>query len=164
MIYGNIPFFRIKWSYLLGYGLLFGGLSGFISWLEFNYTLEAIDPRWAFFWIGLLFTIVGAWGGRVLTSQVTSTASMVKIHEVSNDGTDLRISMDHATKPVNGLSDREYEVLVAMAAGKSNQEIANDLYIAISTVKTHVSRILQKTDAKRRTQAIRHAKRMGWIR
>nr|HQU53356.1 response regulator transcription factor [Saprospiraceae bacterium] len=61
------------------------------------------------------------------------------------------------------LSDREFEVLVAMASGKSNQEIAEDLYIAISTVKTHVTRILQKTDTKRRTQAIQHAKKMGWI-
>ena len=70
---------------------------------------------------------------------------------------------NHQCASPEKLSDREFEVLVAMASGKSNQEIAEDLYIAISTVKTHVTRILQKTDAKRRTQAIQHAKKMGWI-
>ena len=56
------------------------------------------------------------------------------------------------------ISKREYEVLKAMAAGSSNKEIANALFISESTVKTHVSNILIKLDSKRRTQAIKMAK------
>ena len=61
------------------------------------------------------------------------------------------------------ISKREYEVLKQMAAGKSNLEIAEELFIAESTVKTHVSNLLVKLDAKRRTQAINTAKSLGII-
>lgn len=57
-----------------------------------------------------------------------------------------------------GLTQREHEVLVKMAQGLSNLEIANALYLSESTIKTHVSNILFKLDAKRRTQAIQTAK------
>ena len=60
-----------------------------------------------------------------------------------------------------GISKREYEVLQEIAHGLSNQEIAAKLFISGSTVKTHVSNLLIKLDAKRRTQAITNAKRMG---
>jgi DNA-binding NarL/FixJ family response regulator len=57
-----------------------------------------------------------------------------------------------------GLSQREHEVLVKMAEGMSNQEIARALFLSESTIKTHVSNILFKLDARRRTQAIQTAK------
>lgn len=60
-----------------------------------------------------------------------------------------------------GISKREQEVLQEIAAGLSNQEIATKLFIAESTVKTHVSNLLIKLNAKRRTQAITNAKKMG---
>ena len=56
-----------------------------------------------------------------------------------------------------GISDREYEVLQEIAAGLSNQEIAQKLFISESTVKSHVSNLLLKLDAKRRTQAVKNA-------
>ena len=53
-----------------------------------------------------------------------------------------------------GITNREYEVLCEIAKGLSNQEIANKLFVSESTIKTHVSNILVKLNAKRRTQAI----------
>ena len=53
------------------------------------------------------------------------------------------------------LSKQEYKVLILMADGLSNIEIANTLFIAESTIKTHVSKILVKLNAKRRTEAIK---------
>ncbi|NER18046.1 DNA-binding response regulator [Spongiivirga citrea] len=57
-----------------------------------------------------------------------------------------------------GLSKREYEVLIQIHKGFSNKEIAEHLFLSESTIKTHVSNILVKLDAKRRTQAIQKAK------
>lgn len=57
-----------------------------------------------------------------------------------------------------GLSKREYEVLQEISIGLSNREIADKLFVSESTIKTHVSNILVKLDAKRRTQAIQRAK------
>lgn len=57
-----------------------------------------------------------------------------------------------------GLSSREYEVLVKVAEGLSNKEIADTLFISENTIKTHVSNVLIKLNAKRRTQAVQIAK------
>ncbi|MDJ0646836.1 MAG: LuxR C-terminal-related transcriptional regulator [Flavobacteriaceae bacterium] len=55
----------------------------------------------------------------------------------------------------SSLSDQELRVLNLMANGHSNKEIAEQLFIAETTVKSHVSKILLKLDARRRTEAIR---------
>ncbi|MBO0323823.1 response regulator transcription factor [Muricauda sp. CAU 1633] len=57
-----------------------------------------------------------------------------------------------------GISQREYEVLIEISKGLSNKEIADTLFVSESTIKTHVSNLLVKLDAKRRTQAIQKAK------
>ncbi|MFA9555964.1 response regulator [Evansella sp. AB-rgal1] len=65
------------------------------------------------------------------------------------------------TKPVehlhDSLTEREQEVLKLMAEGKSNQEIADELFIALKTVKVHVSNILAKLEVHDRTQAVIYA-------
>jgi len=62
-----------------------------------------------------------------------------------------------------GLSEREMEVLIALAEGASNQGIAEQLFVSESTVKTHVSNIFVKLDVKRRTQAVTKAKELRII-
>jgi NarL family two-component system response regulator LiaR len=55
------------------------------------------------------------------------------------------------------LTEREMEVLLLMAQGNSNQEIADQLYIALKTVKVHVSNVLGKLEVQDRTQAVIYA-------
>ncbi|GEN87485.1 response regulator transcription factor [Oceanobacillus sp. FSL W8-0428] len=55
------------------------------------------------------------------------------------------------------LTGREREILLLMAKGKSNQEIADELFIALKTVKVHVSNILGKLEVHDRTQAVIYA-------
>jgi len=64
----------------------------------------------------------------------------------------------------DGLTDREAEVLVLIAAGQSNTEIAEQLYVAEATVKTHVNRIFAKTRSRDRAQAAAYAHRNGLAR
>jgi two-component system, NarL family, response regulator LiaR len=59
--------------------------------------------------------------------------------------------------PHEDLTTREMEILLLMADGKTNQDIADDLFIALKTVKTHVSNILSKLDVQDRTQAVIYA-------
>lgn len=56
------------------------------------------------------------------------------------------------------ITSREYEVLQAISEGLSNKEIADKLFLSESTIKTHVSNLLLKLHAKRRTQALQIAK------
>jgi DNA-binding CsgD family transcriptional regulator len=69
-----------------------------------------------------------------------------------------------ATAPRDGeipLSPRELEVLVLLAEGASNKEIARRLDISIHTAKFHVGSLLDKLDAVGRTDAVAHAARLG---
>ena len=59
------------------------------------------------------------------------------------------------------LTDREREVLELVAKGRSNAEIATDLYVSHATVKTHVSRLLMKLDARDRAQLVMIAYETG---
>ncbi|MGK7376608.1 response regulator transcription factor [Planococcus sp. 1R117A] len=55
------------------------------------------------------------------------------------------------------LTDREMEILLLLANGYTNQEIADELFIALKTVKTHVSNLLSKLEVHDRTQAVIYA-------
>jgi LuxR family maltose regulon positive regulatory protein len=61
------------------------------------------------------------------------------------------------------LTDREMEVLRLIAAGNSNQRIARDLFVALDTVKKHVTHILGKLGAANRTEAAARARQLGLI-
>lgn len=68
-----------------------------------------------------------------------------------------------ATMDSNPLSGRELEVLGLIAQGNSNQQIAEQLFISLHTVKTHARRIHSKLGVERRTQAVAIAKKLGLI-
>jgi DNA-binding NarL/FixJ family response regulator len=77
-----------------------------------------------------------------------------------------RFTEPSGPKPVRRppqLTDREFEVLVQLARGASNAEIARELYLGETTVKTHVSRVLTKLDLRDRTHAVVYAYENGVV-
>jgi DNA-binding NarL/FixJ family response regulator len=72
------------------------------------------------------------------------------IQHVADDGVAGRRA--HAAERLDRLTDREREVAVAIGQGKSNAEIAGELFMSVATVKAHVSRLLQKLDLDNRVQ------------
>lgn len=90
-------------------------------------------------------------GQSVLESEVTGKM-MLKMRR--NDSSPLH----------EQLTNRELEILLLMTEGKSNQEIADELFIAIKTVKTHVSNILSKLEVQDRTQAVIYAFRYQLVK
>lgn len=75
----------------------------------------------------------------------------------------LRATLHPTDELIEPLSDREREVLVMLAQGIANKEIADKLHIAEGTVKNHVSNILGKLQAQNRTQAADIARKRGLI-
>jgi LuxR family maltose regulon positive regulatory protein len=67
----------------------------------------------------------------------------------------------HASALVEPLSEREVEVLSLVAEGLSNREIAQRLYLSLSTVKVHTHNIYGKLNVNNRTQAVAKAKALG---
>ncbi len=68
-----------------------------------------------------------------------------------------RMRQKTVSHPHEELTNRELEILLLMTQGKTNQEIADELFIALKTVKTHVSNILSKLSVQDRTQAVIYA-------
>ncbi len=62
------------------------------------------------------------------------------------------------------LSERELEVLTLLASGRTNSEIAKDLFVAVGTVKSHVNNIYRKLDARNRAEAVNQAREMNLLR
>ncbi len=96
---------------------------------------------------------------------VLDPAVQARLLEAARAG--VRAERDAGPRPrqplPDGLTDREAEVLALIARGRSNGEIAAELYVAEATVKTHVNRILAKTHTRDRTQAAAYAHEHGLV-
>ena len=143
---------------IIGFGLLILCLLilfriGEINFIKGDVKLEVIVAIAAliFFFIGIYFN----YHSQKKTTQTQSSPA-------KNPETRIDI-VDYEQIKKLGLTQREHDVLVKMSEGMSNQEIATSLFLSESTVKTHVSNILFKLDAKRRTKAIQVAKQLKII-
>ena len=141
--------------------LLYGGslalLLFLLRWLElrliiFDHSFEVYIGA-----IALLFTALGIW----LAQKLTRPKTVLVEKQVFVPEQPFRLNEPEMEKL--GISRRELEVLELMSAGLSNQEIAGKLFVSLNTVKTHSSRLFEKLDAKRRTQAIEKAKKLRLI-
>jgi DNA-binding NarL/FixJ family response regulator len=81
---------------------------------------------------------------------LSPTVTRQLIAHLSDTGAAAR--QRHATIALDQLSEREREVAIAVGRGKSNAEIAGELFMSVATVKAHISRILTKLDLNNRTQ------------
>jgi ATP/maltotriose-dependent transcriptional regulator MalT len=82
-------------------------------------------------------------------------------HDGQCDGTQHRPGeRKHLDDP---LSERELEGLTLLASGKTNSEIARDLFVSVGTVKSHTGNIYRKLGAKNRTEALARARELGVI-
>ncbi len=114
--------------------------------------------------IAIVFTGLGIWIALKLVKpkpeiQTVVVEKNVYVKELNED----ELKLLDAERQKLGLSSREAEVLQLMAEGLSNQEIADRLFLSLATVKTHSSKLFEKLDVKRRTQAVDKARQLKLI-
>lgn len=136
---------------IIGFGLLILCMLvlfkiGEVNFTKGNIKLEVIVAivAFIFFFVGLYFNNQAQKKNRTVKSEAYVSHQNIDYEQIKKIG----------------LTQREHDVLVKMADGLSNQEIADQLFLSENTVKTHVSNILFKLDAKRRMQAVQAAKRL----
>lgn len=139
------------------YGLALAILTALLKGLEYRFYLRNLSMEIYIGVVAALFTGIGVWMGLRLTRPRIRPVTEVK-PVLSSD-----FRVDPAPLQPFNISSREYEVLLLMAAGHSNQEIADQLFISLNTVKTHSSNLFAKLDVRRRTQAVQKAKVLGLI-
>ena len=142
---------------LLIYGLFLGILAFLLKITEYWFwvKLNAFDIYIVL--IALIFLSVGLWLGHSVQQKNKGKSLSQPIH------TEGVLLIDAEALAQSNISKRELEVLVLIAKGMSNQEIADNLFVSQNTVKTHTSRLFEKLDVKNRTHAIVKAKELGII-
>ena len=146
---------------VLAYGLLGGVVVVALRLVEYRFLVveHALEVYGGV--VALLFTSLGVWLGLRLTRPATTViVKEVVVHAPPPAGPFVP---DAAALARLGITSREQEILELIAAGLSNREIAERLFVSENTVKTHTSRVLTKLDARRRTQAVQRAKETGLI-
>jgi DNA-binding CsgD family transcriptional regulator len=143
---------------VLIYGILGGLLIAGLRFIEYRFLVLEHSLEIYGGIVALMFSALGIWLGL----KWTKTRETVVVREVA-----VPISgpfeRNEAQVRQLGITPRELEILEAMAAGLSNREIAERLFVSENTVKTHAGRLFEKLSARRRTQAVQLAKEAGLI-
>ena len=138
------PFLRTA----LWYGALLAVVAVVLQWLQFRLLVRThpVEVYLALFALGCM--ALGAW----LTLKL--------LHRPAPTPFEVNTRAQQSL----GISEREFEVLGLIAAGSSNKQIARQLEISPNTVKTHITRLFEKLEVQRRTEAIGRARELGLIR
>jgi DNA-binding NarL/FixJ family response regulator len=127
---------------ILVFGLLILALLLLFQFSKYAVISGDLDSEFAIAIIAIVFFFVGIY---------LNKKSLQKRTNISED-------IDHKKIEDLEISKREYEVLIGISEGLSNKEIGEKLFVSESTITTHVSNLLSKLNAKRRTQALQIAK------
>lgn len=145
-------------KHILIYGLLGGVLITLLKVIEYRYLVIEHSIEIYGGLVAAVFAALGIWLGLKLT-RPTETI-VVREVEVPAPSTFVR---NDARLEALGITPRELEILGLIAAGLSNREIAERIFVSENTVKTHANRLFDKLNAKRRTQAVQVGKELGLI-
>lgn len=136
-------------------GAVEAGASGFL--------LKDMDPEY------LIYSVRSVGDSSAVVSPTITARLLSQLRDEATTGDG---DFGSAGKPASAellddlpdpLTPRELEILQLIARGLSNQEIADELFISLPTVKTHVGRVLSKTDSRDRVQAVLFAYRSGVV-
>lgn len=140
------------------FGVCLAIILGLLKWFEYMFYARDLVLEAYIGILGIFCTILGGWIGWKLTRP-----KRILHNEFRTENGDAFSVNGFATENNFGLSPREYEVLQLIAKGHSYQEIADQLFLSITTVKTHASNIFSKMNVRRRTQAVMVAQKSGLL-
>lgn len=132
------------------YGFALAALVFALKYMEYSVIVRDLSIEFYVGIVAIFFTTFGVWAGLKLTRK-----------QVVRVGPEF--ILNEAALQRLGISKREHEVLELMAKGLSNQEIADNLFVSLNTIKTHSSNLFIKLQVGRRTQAVQKGKELGLI-
>jgi DNA-binding CsgD family transcriptional regulator len=133
---------------ILIYGAVLAAGAFILEWLDYHRLAQRHAGEIYLGAIALGFTGLGVWLGARLFRRPAPSAGFER---------------NAKAQASLGISGREFEVLELLAAGRSNKEIAAALTLSPNTVKTHIARLYEKLDARRRTEAVSRARELGML-
>lgn len=143
---------------ILWFGLALAALLGLMKWIEYSFFIKDLTLETYLGIVGVICAGLGIWMGTRFRSKKETVSQ-------ADGNTPTNVLPSGVYNPENefNLSPREFEVLTGIAKGQSYQQIADDMHVSLSTVKTHASNIFSKMDVQRRTQAVMMAQQKGLL-
>ena len=149
-----------KYKQIILYGISLALLLFLLRWMELRFLILNHMQEIYGGVIAIIFTLLGIWLALKLTKPKKETIVVEKKIYLQQEKE--FVQNKDALKATN-LSPREMDVLQLMAKGMSNAEIADNLFVSLNTVKTHSSKLYEKLEVKRRTQAVEKARQLSLI-
>jgi len=137
---------------ILLFGLLGGPLITVLKLTEYRFLVVEHSLEIYGGLVAAIFAALGIWLGLTINRKKAPSLAPPP-----------SFAVDSQRLAETGITPRELEILGLMAAGLSNREIAERLFVSENTVKTHSSRLFDKLGARRRTQAVQLAKQARLI-
>lgn len=152
--------------HVLWYGLAAGLLIVLLRLVEYRWLVLTHSFELYGALLAIIFAAVGIWVGLRLTTPKVVVEERIVLREVPGTVTQVPatdFSRDDDQVAALGVTPRELEILGLLAEGLSNREIAERLYVSENTVKTHASRLFDKLEVRRRTQAVQRGQQLRLI-
>jgi two-component system, NarL family, response regulator LiaR len=144
--------------HVLIFGLVGGVLIALLQWMHYRFLVIEHSVEIYAALVAAAFAAFGIWLGLRLTKPKTQ----IVVKEVPVPAPNPFVA-DGRKRENLGITPRELDILVLIAQGLSNREIAQKLFVSENTVKTHSSRVFSKLGARRRTQAVQLGKQFGLL-
>jgi two-component system, NarL family, response regulator LiaR len=153
------------------FGLVGGLLIAILQYTEYRFIIIEHSVELYGALVAILFAAFGIWLGLRITRSRETIRETVVVKEVLVPAESPPPIASHTapfapnkvSQQTLGITARELEILALVARGLSNREIATQLFISESTVKTHCARAFDKVGAARRTQAVQRGKELGLL-
>lgn len=152
--------------HVLIYGLVGGLLIAILQYTEYRFIIIEHSVELYGALIAILFAAFGIWLGLRITRSRETVRETVVVKEVlvpAEAPAPEPFAPNKVSQQTLGITARELEILVLVARGCSNREIATQLFVSENTVKTHCARVFDKLGAARRTQAVQRGKELGLL-
>lgn len=144
-------------KHIIVYGLVLAILVFVLKWLQWKFLIVDNSTDIYVGLVAVFFTALGVWVATQLAKPKIEKIIVEK--EVFVPQKDAFTRNEIELEKLK-LTNREYEILELITKGYSNTDIANELFVSLSTIKTHTSNLYTKMGVKRRTQAVDKAKRL----
>jgi len=152
--------------HVLIFGVVGGLLIAILQYTEYRFVVIEHSVELYSALVAVLFASFGIWLGQRITRRRETVRETVVVREVlvpAETAALLPFAPNAARQQALGITARELEILTLVAGGLSNREIATQLFVSESTVKTHCARAFDKLGAARRTQAVQRGKELGLL-
>jgi DNA-binding CsgD family transcriptional regulator len=143
--------------HILFYGLALAILVFALKWLQWKFLIVDHSMEIYIGLVAIFFTSIGIW---VATQLVKPKVVHIEVEKEVLVPMPEHVTINEVELNKLNLTEREYDVLQLLVKGHSNADIAEHLFLSVSTVKTHVSNLFVKMSVKNRTQAMEKARRL----